>query len=316
MSREHAIDIFKAAVAAVQPAVLMHKTVHLTNDKLRIGSHEFLRCEIKNLYVIGAGKAAAAMALSIETILGDFITEGYVVTKYGHALPTQKIRISEAAHPVPDDNSVAAVGQTLQLLQKVTKEDVVICLLSGGASALWCDLPAEITLADMQQTSQLLLQCGANIKEINTVRKHISTIKGGKLVHFCNGASVVSLIISDVPGNDLHSIASGPTTPDASTFQDAYSVFQKYNLEHAVPRSVVKYIRGGMVNENSAIVDNTGLFDKVCNYIIGDNKLAVSTALNTAKALGYQTFLLPHLLTGFAEEEAKQLLDFAIKEKF
>ncbi|WP_315820311.1 glycerate-2-kinase family protein [Paraflavitalea speifideaquila] len=229
MHREKAEQILRSAITAVQPAQLLQQHLVANNGSLTICGQVIANNSFNNVYVIGAGKAAAAMAVAVEEILGSQITDGLVTTKYHHALPTRMIKIREAAHPVPDENSVQAVTQTLQLLEKATPKDIVICLISGGASALWCDLPPGATLPEVQTTFDQLIRSGAAIQEINTVRKHLSGIKGGQLVRHCKGARVFSLIISDVPGDDLGIIASGPTVADPSTFQDAYAILSIIN---------------------------------------------------------------------------------------
>jgi glycerate 2-kinase len=176
IQRENAVQIFTSAVAAVQPAQLLQEQLSVSSHALVIGGHEIPTHSFYHMYVIGAGKAAAAMAVETEKILGHHIRGGLITTKYNHSLPASRIKIKEAAHPLPDENGVEAVGQTLQLLETTTKDDIVICLISGGASALWCDVPPGITLAEVQVTFDQLIRSGAAIHEINTVRKHLSEI--------------------------------------------------------------------------------------------------------------------------------------------
>ncbi|QEC79967.1 glycerate kinase type-2 family protein [Mucilaginibacter ginsenosidivorax] len=316
IEEKHAIQIFRSAVSAVQPGHLLRQHLSVSKDSLTIGGVAFPKTTINHIYVVGAGKAAAAMAVEAEMILGGYISEGLVTTKYGHALPTSTIRIIEGAHPVPDENCVDAVTQTIKLLKKATKNDIVICLLSGGASALWCDLPPGATLQEVQATFDRLIKSGAAIHEINTVRKHLSNFKGGQLVRACNGASVFSFIISDVPGDDLETIASGPTVPDASTFEDAETILQKYNLLSVLPQSISRHIKDGI---KGTIKDTPKpgdpLFDNTVNRIIGNNKMAVLEAANMAKKLGYHVHIVDHLITRDAETEAKILVDMARQYK-
>jgi glycerate-2-kinase len=252
------------------------------------------------------------MAVETEKIFGEYIRDGLVTTKYGHALTTRKIRIKEAAHPVPDENCIMAVAETRQLLNKVTPDDLIICLISGGASALWCDVPAGASLREIQTMFEELIKSGAAIGEINTVRKHLSCIKGGQLIRYCGGAKIISLIISDVPGDDLTVIASGPTVADASTFGDAYAVLLKYNLLSRLPQSISGHIEKGiqgMIEETPKPGDL--LFKNTVNKIIGNNKIALLAAAGSAEALGYHTLIIPQLITGDAEEEAKKLITLA-----
>ncbi len=181
--------------------------------------------------VVGAGKASAAMAAALEQAWPDVKTSGIVVTRYGHAVPTSKIKIIEAAHPVPDDNSLRAAEEILQVVSGLTKDDLVIALISGGGSALLVSPAAGLTLADKQNLNRALLQSGASIGEMNVVRKHLSRIKGGKLAEAAAPARVVTLVISDVPGDDPAIIASGPTVFDGSTPQDALNILKRYNVE-------------------------------------------------------------------------------------
>jgi glycerate-2-kinase len=251
------------------------------------------------------------MAFELEKILGDSISEGMVVTKYSHSLALKKIKIYEADHPIPDENGVKAVKETLELLKKITEEDVVICLLSGGASALWCDVPDDLTLQDVQITSEYLLRSGATIGETNTVRKHLSAIKGGQLCRLCNGAQLISLIISDVPGDNLEVVASGPTVGDPSTYKDAIGVLERYELMEVVPQPIRYHLEKGekgilqeTVKPNSTVLDNT------YNQIIGSNQVALHAAAKKARALGYHTIVNQGLLMGDTEEEAQKIAFF------
>jgi glycerate-2-kinase len=313
MEKEKAVQIFLAATAAVQPAQLLQQHLSADSNSLVIGGQHIPKQSFNHIYVIGAGKAAAAMAVETEKIIGDYIIDGLVTTKYGHSLPAQKITIREAAHPVPDEKGVEAVAQTVQLLEKVTREDIVICLISGGASALWCDLPPGITLPEVQATVDLLLRSGADIRETNTVRKHLSAIKGGQLLRHCNGARVFSLIISDVPGDDLSVIASGPTVADASTFREAYDILSKYELLPALPPSIRGCLEKG-IQGSIAETPKPGdpLFGNTVNRIIGNNGLALRAAAAKARELGYHTYILPQLITGDATAAAKAFVAGAL----
>lgn len=310
--RQQAIQIFRAAIAAVQPAQLLRQHLAVRDDALLIGDQSFSRTAFGRIYVIGAGKAAAAMAVETEAILGALIADGLVTTKYGHSLPTERIRVVEAAHPVPDNNGVQAVAQTLRLLEKATPDDLVICLISGGASALWCDLPPGLTLPDVQATFDQLIRSGAAIGEINTVRKHLSAIKGGQLLRHCGGARVFSLIISDVPTDELAVIASGPTVADASTFQDAKAILVHHKLFSVLPPGIQRHLNRGLAG---AIAETPkpgdSLFANTVNQVIGSNAMAVRAAANQARALGYHTHIVSQPVTGAAEAEAENLVALA-----
>ena len=314
MVRHDAVEIFFAAVSSVQPAQLLAKHLLVQDDSLLIGGTSIPKTEINNIYVIGAGKAVAAMAVETEKILGRYITDGLVVTKYHHSLPCKKIIVIEAAHPVPDENGIAAVEKTKQLLQKVGKNDIVICLISGGASALWCDLPEGISLQDMQVISNALLKSGASIEEMNAVRKHFSTIKGGQLINHCNGARVFSFMISDVPGDKPEVIASGPTVADPSSFEDAKKVFEKYNLSSILPKAILTYMDKG-ISGTIAETPKPGdpIFNNTFNKIIGTNTIALNAAAQKATTMGYHVHAITNIVTGDTEEEAKKLVEFAMQ---
>lgn len=311
-AREHAIRILHAAIHAVQPANLLPQYLSVREEVVFVGG-ESISHPAGKIYVIGAGKAAAAMAAVTEQLLGNRIHAGIVTTKYGHALPTQKVRVMEAAHPVPDEQGVEAVKATRQLLQEVTPQDTVICLISGGASALWCDVPAETSLQEVQTVFDRLIRSGASIAEINTVRKHLSAIKGGQLVRHCNGAHIYSLVISDVPGDDLSVIASGPTVADSTTYKDATEVLHRYQLWHNLPHSIKRSMEEGLAGKRPETPKpGDPIFFNTHNFIIGSNKIALNAATAAAKALEYEVQLNPSFITGSAEEAATTLVHTAM----
>ena len=240
--RNDAIAIYKAAVDVVQPACLLPEYIQFRNNELYISGRQIPLKNQQHIYIIGAGKASAAMAQVTEKILGNMIREGFIVTKYNHALPLLIISHMEAAHPVPDENSLLAAERTKAILQKATEADIVICLLSGGASSLLEGIPASISLQDIKQLFQQLLNSGANIAEMNTVRKHISTLKGGQLLRYAPASTWFSFIISDVPGDNPEVIAGGPTTADTSTFEEAIQIIYKYKLQQKIPLPVMQHL--------------------------------------------------------------------------
>jgi glycerate-2-kinase len=314
MERDDILGIFQSAITAVHPSKLLANQISVGEDFISIADKKFLKANLPSIYVIGSGKASATMAVEVEKILGDMITDGIVTTKYHHALPSKKNQIREAGHPVPDEAGVNAVTATLELLKKTKSGDIVICLISGGASSLWCDVPAELSLKDIQFTFDKLLKSGADIKEMNTVRKHLSSIKGGQLIRYCNDANVFAFIISDVPGDDPEVIASGPTVANSTTFEDAYSILIKYNLVEALPEGIVTYLQKGMeglITETPK--PNDFIFSKATNKIIGTNRIALEAAAKKAIELGYHTHVVPEIITGSAETEAKKLVEFAIQ---
>ncbi len=316
MSVQHAIDIFNAGVEAVKPTRLIPQYLQLTGNTIAVGQQTFEVDGVSGIYVLSVGKAAAAMALEAEKVLGDRITGGLVVTKYHHALPLQYCTTIEGGHPLPDENSVATAKKVITFLKQLHANDLLICCISGGASALLGDVAASISLDDLQQLSSLLLQCGADIHEINTVRKHISTLKGGRLVPQVNGAQVVSLIISDVPGDALSVIGSGLTVPDNSTFMDAFKVLRKYDLIDDCPLPITRYIIEGIrgqVPETPKPGD--AVFNRVSNNIIGSNHVALQAALMQAQRSGYNASIINSQLDGDAETQAalfvQQLVNYS-----
>jgi glycerate 2-kinase len=314
-NREHAISIYKAAVAAVQPSKLLPQYVEVLPAGIRIAD-TIIQAKGSSLYVIGAGKAVAAMAQTIASILGDQIKAGLVVTKYAHALPLAYIKVIESAHPVPDEKSVAAAQQTIELLKQTGPGDVILCLLSGGASSLWADVPEGCNLDELQQCFQLLLKSGAAIEEMNCVRRHLSSIKGGQLLRHAPQAQWHTLIISDVPGDQLEAIASGPTAADPTSFADAWKVIEKYQLQSQFPASVLQHLQNGLKGSiPETLKENDPLLLQVKNQIIGSNQVALAAAAKQAAALGYTVILQEELLTGDAATTAASIMEQAKQYK-
>ena len=249
--KEAARRIFMNAVEAADPYLCIKNTVELDGDTIIIGEEEYPLSVYKNVYIVGGGKASARMGEAIEEILGDRITGGLINTKDGHKVPLKHIKVLECSHPVPDDRGVYGTRQIVNILSEADEQTLVICLLSGGGSALM-PAPAEgITLQEKQKLTDLLLRSGGDINEINTVRKHISRIKGGRLAQIAYPARILSLILSDVVGDKLDSIASGPTAPDTTTFSDCIYVLKKYGLFDKIPDSIKTYL-----NENIEKMEN------------------------------------------------------------
>jgi glycerate 2-kinase len=294
-----AFNIFQAGVRAVEPGAAVKKYFKIENEHIFIEGKSYSLSDIQNIYVVGAGKATAPMAAAIEEILGKYITQGVVNVKYGHVAKLNKIRIIEAGHPVPDEQGQNGANEILNIVKKAGKKDLVICLVSGGGSAL-LPLPAgKISLKDKQKTIKVLLSCGASIHEINTIRKHISKIKGGRLAQEAFPATLVTLILSDVVGDDMDVIASGPTVPDTSAFTDCIRIIQKYNIEKKLPETVVGYIKDGISGEiNETPGQGDAVFERTQNIIIGSNIEAILAAKKEAKKLGYNTMILSSMVQG------------------
>src|SRR5210317_2237104 len=244
--RQHAMEIFQAALGAVDPVEAILRYVKPTRNGFQIGGHRFNYQDFDRILVVGAGKAGAPMAKALEDLLGDRIAEGVIVVKEGHGLPLKYVRIHEASHPVPDERGMRGAEEILSLVKDAGERDLVLCLMSGGGSALLVAPADGVTLEDKQEVTRLLLACGADIHEINSIRKHLSRAKGGGLARFAYPATVVSLILSDVIGDDLNVIASGPAVPDTSTFEDTRQVLGKYDIWDQVPQSVQIRIQLGL----------------------------------------------------------------------
>ncbi|MDJ1500993.1 glycerate kinase [Xanthocytophaga agilis] len=310
--RQVAETIFKYALKAVEPAQLIKRAIRIDRHRLHCLDDIVELQDFNNIYVIGAGKASAPMAAAMEEIIAAKISRGAITTKYGHATPLQYIVTTEAGHPVPDANGLKGTETIKSILESATENDLVIILLSGGGSALLADIPLGCTLSDIQQCNELLLQSGADIVEINTVRKHLSTVKGGQLTRIAYPAKMITLILSDVLGDPLDTIASGPTVPDPTTFADAWEVLEKYKLLNKVPDSVLIYLtegKAGTYQETPKAGDR--IFERVSNYIIGSNHLALAFAREKAEELGYTVEIYSEQLKGEAKEVAKTIVSYA-----
>lgn len=304
--RADAVVIFQSALRAVDPIKIIESELRLEDNELFVQNRSFDLDEFERIFVVGAGKASGSMALAVERLLGDRITGGCVNVKVGHGAPVEAIDVVEAGHPIPDAAGLAGTRRILDLLEKTSDRDLVLCLLSGGGSAL-LPCPAEgVEFDDKQETTQILLRCGATIQEINAIRKHISRVKGGNLARWAAPATLVSLILSDVVGDDLDSIASGPTVPDRSTFQDCRAIVEKYGIEDQLPRTVRRRLEMGLEGEvEETPKEGDPAFDRTWNLIIGNNLLAVATAAARARQLGYRTLVLSTMIEGEAREVAK-----------
>ncbi|MPM54772.1 D-glycerate 2-kinase [bioreactor metagenome] len=250
------------------------------------------------------------MSRGVEKVLGDKITNGHVVTKYGHGMNLNYLTLTEAGHPIPDAEGVKGTQKIVNIARKATEDDLVICLISGGASALMADFPEGVTLDDLKRTNELLTKCGANITEINTVRKHLSKIKGGQLARILFPATTVCLILSDVVGDRLDVIASGPTVGDSSSFADALTIIDKYSLQNRLPSSVLHYLLEGA---DGSIADtpkpDNPVFQNVHNYIIGSNGIALESSAKKAEELGFET----HTVTDSIQEDVTETANFILK---
>lgn len=309
-------QIIDSAIKSVKPDQLIPRKVILEGSYLIIDTSKFDLNRYDKIYVVGTGKASATMAFELEKLIGTKISNGIVSTKYGHSTPCNKIRIIESGHPVLDENGLRAGDEILKLVNEADENDLVICLLSGGGSSLLEKLPDEITLSELQSVFRALLKCGANIEEMNIVRRHLSKIKGGLLAEAIYPATSVSLILSDVINDPLEAISGGVTSPDPSTFQDALNIIAKYRIKDQIPENVLKYISMGTQGRISETI-KTGnkIFEKVTNIILGNNKEALIIAKEKAESLGFNVLIHSDNIQGEARDIGKLAANIA-KEIF
>ncbi len=310
--REDMMSVLTAALKAVDPAQAVRNCVRCDGSRLLVGESSYDLDSYRRILVVGAGKASGPMAQALEDILGDRLAGGVVNVKEGYAVPTQRIELIEAAHPVPDESGVRGTERILQLAEAAGADDLVFCLISGGGSALM-ELPVgDISLNDLQQLTDLLLRSGATINEVNTIRKHISQVKGGGLARAAAPATLIALILSDVVGNPLDFIASGPTVPDTTTFQDAWDLLSKYRLQDAIPQTVRAQLERGLSHEiPDTPKEGDPIFARTASVLVGSNEIAARAALDAATQLGYNSLLVTTWVEGEAREVAKVMAGVA-----
>jgi glycerate 2-kinase len=304
-------DIFKAAVKAVDPYALVRG--HLESHGQLLPEGVFRR-----VFVAGFGKAACPMAAALAGMPSLPIDERIVITKYGHCggYDQDKIKVHEAGHPLPDENGVRATDALAGLLKKADAETLVICLISGGGSSLLVSPCEGVSLGEKRAVTDLLLKAGATIQELNTVRKHLSRVKGGRLAEVAYPAKTISLIISDVVGDSLDVIASGPTAPDKTTYSEALSILRRYGLIGRAPRSIIEVLdkgAGGLIPETPK--QDNRIFENVNNMIIGNSRRALQAAMEKAVSLGFHTEIICDAVTGEARDAGRDLARKAIEIK-
>lgn len=304
--RARALDIFSAVLDAAHPQQLMQEALSLRGTVLSIRGLEGSSLDLdlgdyERVIAVGAGKATAPMAAALEDLLQARLDDGVISVKYGHGVPLDRVIVREAGHPVPDENGLSATREILTLLFGLGSRDLVFVLISGGGSALLDAYPEGIGLAEAQQTFGTLLSSGAPIQDINIVRKHISGVKGGQLARLALPATVITLVLSDVIGDPLPSIASGPTVPDPSTFADALDVLDRYNVRDQIPEPVLAYLdAGGAGKIPETPKEGEKGWHRCHTFLVGNNRRALEAAAGRAKELG----LPPTILTAEMEGEA------------
>jgi glycerate-2-kinase len=312
-AREIAIKALNAALEAVDPKVIIESKVKLKDNALKVGALTFNLDEFRHIFVVGGGKACGSMAETLERVLGDRIKEGAVNVPYAcPSYQTRRVKLQRASHPIPDASGVEGVSHMLDLVSHAKENDLIICLLSGGGSSLMPQPLSGVSLEDKKKVTDALLKSGATINEINTVRKHISGFKGGWLAKKAYPATVVNLILSDVAGDPLDFIASGPTVPDTTTFRDASEILRHYGLWSRVPASVKNALvsgEKGKIPETPKAGDKA--FEKVHNIVVGNNFTASVAAYDSFKKMGLHSVLLTSCLEGQAREVGTMLSSMA-----
>ncbi len=307
----HLITLFEHAVRAVNPVRLVQEHVQKTKKgwQILVDGRVIDLPVVGQIYVVGGGKGAGLLARGLTEVLGEQLAAGVVVVPVGQGGSSDRITLTEGGHPLPTVGSLQGTGQIWEILQKTEKQDLVFFCLTGGASSLLIRPAVGISLEDKITVNHLLLTCGADIAEMNTLRKHLSQIKGGGMARAAFPATLASLIISDVIGDDLGTIGSGPTTPDPTSFAQAWGIVEQYRLAGALPKSVLQHLKDGIegrIPETPQLGDP--IFTRVYNLLIGHNRLALDAAVETAQTLGYTPRVVNTQLQGDTGEAAR---DFA-----
>ena len=301
--------VLQAALAAVEPGQAVRRFVSRDDDRLIVGDQAYRLADFRRVVVIGAGKASAPMAAAVEEVVGDRLPiEGSVTVRYGNSAPTRHVRIREGGHPVPDSACAEGTQAIVELMEDVDERDLVVCVISGGGSALLTLPDDDLSLDDLQRTTDALLRSGATINEFNVVRKHLDAVKGGGLARLAGPARLVTLMLSDVVGNPLDAIASGPTVADTSTWSDAAAVFDRYDLWDRVPASVARRLRAGVAGDlPDTPKPGDPLFERTQAVIVGSNLLACQAAASAASEAGFSTLVLTTYVEGEAREVSRVL---------
>jgi len=296
-------SILAAGLDAADPGEAVWRFVQRENGKLCIANMLYPLEKDQRTFIVALGKASLPMAESLANILGDRLTGGVVISKHAAGRTLNLLTVMEGGHPIPDERSLSAGRKVIELLSGLRADDLVFCLISGGGSALMAAPVDGVTLSDLQSLTSALLACGASVDEINILRRHLDRLKGGGLARLAFPARVVSLILSDVVGNPLEAIASGPTAPDPSTCADALAVLEKYKLPGKTPESVMIALKSG----HETLKPGDTVFRNVDNILVGSNLLAAQAALKQVEAEGFHPYLLRTDLQGEAREVAVEL---------
>ncbi|MGQ9700247.1 MAG: glycerate kinase type-2 family protein [Candidatus Bipolaricaulaceae bacterium] len=314
--REALEQVAERVLSELAPERCLAQALRLHGEQLLAGPHRYDLRRFRRLVVVGFGKAAARMARGLEEVLGPRISEGFVITADGCAVPTERVEVVEAGHPLPDARTIQASQRLLRLVEKAGAEDLVVILVSGGGSALF-ELPAPgLSLEDLARTTALLLRFGATIYELNSVRKHLSAVKGGRLAQVAHPAKVLALILSDVPGDDLGTIASGPLAPDPTTFSQALEILKNQGVWGEVPEALRKHLLAGVAGRvPETPKPGDPVFRGVRHVLIGSGGTALALAERVGKEEGFRPFVLTRTLRGEAREVAKIFAALAEEER-
>jgi len=315
--KERLLEIFMAGVRAADPRVAVSRHMRVEGGSLYLHGEKIDLSRFKKVVVVGAGKGASPMAKAAEESLGDRIDEGVVVVKYGHATERlSKIAQVEASHPLPDESGVRGTGRIIELLKGADSSTLVVCLLSGGASSLLVAPVDGVSLEDKRRTTAELLACGASIGEVNAVRKHLSRVKGGRLAELASPATVLTFIMSDVIGDRLDVIASGPTVPDGSTFAEAIEVVERYAISGRLPESVAAVLKAGAEGKlNETPKASEPFFKYVRSVVVGSLGASVAAAKDAASVMGFEAEIATSELQGEAREAARLLASSALEAR-
>ena len=310
--------ILNAALQAVDPTNCVTKVISKQTETVLIHDLLLKTTDYDHIYLIGTGKAVLPMAKGVQDVLGDCLTGGFLIAKHEdvqiQAQLLKSIKVSLGTHPLPSRKSVDASKKMADFLKDMTERDLVICLISGGGSALMTLPQPGISNEAIQRVNQLLLHSGATINEMNTVRKHLDQIKGGGLARMVQPARLVTLILSDVLGDPLDVIASGPTVPDSTTFKDAIEVIDRYKLRSKVPVNVLAYLEGGKAGKNPETVKSGDACLKNSDtVVIGSLNVAAQAASERASQAGFDTAILTTKLEGEAREKGEELAQELVK---
>ncbi len=298
------LELFRAALRAAEPRAAIRRHLRRDGQRLTADGREYDLASFNRVLIAGAGKAGAAMAQELEDIVGDRLTAGVVIVKEGYIAPTRRVKIVEASHPVPSQAGVTATSSLLDLVSTAGPDDLILCPISGGGSALLVAPAPPLTLEEKQALTDLLLRAGCTINEINAVRKHCSAVKGGQLARAANGATILTLLLSDVVGNPLDVIASGPTVPDPTTYADALAVLDRYRLRQQAPRRVISRLEAGVRSElPETPKPGDSCFAHSQAIVVAGIGQSCTAAAVEARQRGY----LPQVLTSYLQGEAREV---------